>query len=622
MVSLRGLPDLVRLEILYALQCRVADQGRALPQHVRRLADEVRITGVESIIEEDLAGRIDPTGKADPARFARYAVDRVALAYADPETEVTKDRWDLRVFGRTGKLDFSDIRHGWLRDGVKRWVAVTMPRQRGQTTLQQRVRAMTVLSEVLASGPGGGHDPAVLSRGDVDRFLLRVQAMTVPDTDEPLSHYSKQHLVKSVGLIIREATALGFLPGLDPTFSFRRGDARWPVPDDEPGRALPAHVIAQLDEHLDLLYEVPGAKGGPAHRSRGVLGERIGAMAVLAYQLLKGTGRRLGEIASLRLTCLHVDETGKAVLVYDNHKAGRMSRRLPIAYTALVEAIRDQQRWVTDRFPTTPPERLWLLPRLFRNIDGTSHIGGNQLYIWIREWIATIPAIHAAPPPGSGDLVPFDRSAISPHAFRHTYAQTLADQGVAPSVLRDLMDHRNIDTTLGYYRVSETKKRHAMELLARHTVDHRGAMRPSREQTSREAQLREEISWVAVPMGKCSEPTNVRAGGQACPIRYQCAGCPHFESDPSYLPELRGYADELRKEREVLIAFGAAEWVITNVTGQLEVVVDHIRRHDALLETLSIDDRDAIEDAARAVRKIRQSIPVAFGRRHGTTADD
>ncbi|MGH9262532.1 MAG: tyrosine-type recombinase/integrase, partial [Acidimicrobiales bacterium] len=338
-------------------------------------------------------------------------------------------------------------------------------------------------------------------------------------------------------------------------------------------------------------------------------------MAVLAFQLLRGTGRRLGEIASLRLRCLDVDETGKAVLVYDNHKAGRMSRRLPIADMALVDAIRDQQRWVTDRFATTPPERLWLLPRPFRNLDGTSHIGGNQLYIWIHDWVAAIPSIHAAPPPGTGDPVPFDRSAITPHAFRHTYAQTLADQGVAPSVLRDLMDHRNIDTTLGYYRVSETKKRQAMELLARHTIDHRGAVRPSGEQSSRAAQLREEISWVAVPMGKCSEPTNVRAGGQACPIRYQCAGCPHFESDPSYLPELRGYADELRKEREVLVAFGAAEWVINNVTGQLEVIVDHIHRPEALLETLSIADRDAIDEASRTLRKVRQPVPVAFGRR-------
>lgn len=126
---------------------------------------------------------------------------------------------------------------------------------------------------------------------------------------------------------------------------------------------------------------------------------------------------------------------------------------------------------------------------------------------------------------------------------------------------------------------------------------------------------------MAVPMGKCSEPTNVRAGGQVCPIRYQCAGCPHFESDPSYLPELHGYADELRKEREVLIALGAAEWVIANVTGQLDVIVDHIRRHEALLETLGVEDRAAIEDASRTVRKVRQSIPVAIGRRHERTTD-
>ena len=92
---------------------------------------------------------------------------------------------------------------------------------------------------------------------------------------------------------------------------------------------------------------------------------------------------------------------------------------------------------------------------------------------------------------------------------------------------------------MGYYRVGETKKRDAMDLLARHTVDSRGTTRPSGGGRSRSAALAEQLSWVAVPMGKCSEPTNLRSGGQTCPIRYQCAGCPHFESDPSYLPELR-----------------------------------------------------------------------------------
>ena len=84
---------------------------------------------------------------------------------------------------------------------------------------------------------------------------------------------------------------------------------------------------------------------------------------------------------------------------------------------------------------------------------------------------------------------------------------------VQPSVLRDLMDHRSMSTTLGYYRVGETRKRAAMEALARHTIDNRGVARSVDGKSSQVARLNEQLSWVAVPMGKCSEPTNVRAGG-------------------------------------------------------------------------------------------------------------
>jgi hypothetical protein len=81
------------------------------------------------------------------------------------------------------------------------------------------------------------------------------------------------------------------------------------------------------------------------------------------------------------------------------------------------------------------------------------------------------------------------------------------------------------------------------------------------------------------------------------------------------LPELRSYADELRREREVLIAFGAASWVVANVTGQLDVIVEHVRAHEGLLHALSVEERHDIDDAARTLRKVRQSVPVAFGRR-------
>ena len=175
------------------------------------------------------------------------------------------------------------------------------------------------------------------------------------------------------------------------------------------------------------------------------------------------------------------------------------------------------------------------------------------------------------------------------------------------------MDHRSIDTTMGYYRVADARKREAMETLARYTVDNRGTVRPP--DAGPTAELAEQLSWVAVPMGKCSEPTNVRAGGQACPIRYQCAGCPHFQCDPSYLPELHAYADDLRTQREAMLAADAAGWSVEHLNRQLEVITTHIRTHEARLQHLRNEERTVIEDASSTLRKARQSIPVAFGQR-------
>jgi integrase len=612
-LSLRGLPELVRLELLYAIGCRVKEQVRTATGNMRRFVDELLASGVGSILEFDLA-RFDPTGNRDYGRFARFTVDRVSLAYGDTDSEQAAPVWDLRHFGHSGRLDFSRIGQQWLREATKSWAAAALA-SRNHQLVRSRVHAVAVLSTILAGGPGGGHNPAGLSRADVDRFLLRVRSAVSPVNGQPFSPRRAASIVEHCAFVLREARDMGLLGGLAPTFAIRRGDGGRNIPEEEPGRALPAHVVALLDAHLEMLRAVPGSAGGPAHRSLGVLGDHAGNMAVLAYLLLKGTGRRVGEVASLHLACLDVDEHAKPVLIYDNHKALRMGRRLPLADSALVEAIRAQQAWVTGRFPDTASADLWLLPRGTRNITGTAHVPAHQIAMWMRAWIGRIPRIDAGGLDGGGEPVPFERTLIHPHAFRHTYAQTLADQGVPAPVLRDLMDHRSIDTTLGYYSVGEAKKRAAMELLARHTVDNRGTARPLQGERSSAAQLREQLSWVAVPMGKCSEPANVKAGGGACPIRYQCAGCPHFDSDPSYLPELRVYADQLRREREAMIAVGAADWVVANVSGQLEVIVGHIRHHETLLERLPAGERALIDEASATIRKARQTVPVAFGRR-------
>lgn len=614
-LSLRGLPELVRLELAYAIGCRAAEQVIVVTGGMRPWIDQLRALGLGSVTEFDL-GLLDGLGDKAHVRFARFSVDVVALAYADAEAERGKDVWDLRLFGRPGRkrLDFRAIRQAWFREAAKAWAATTIGRI-GDAAMAHRVGSLSVLSAVLASGPGGGEDPTTLARSDIERFLARVRSPQFPTTKKPWGAKARAALVEDCSLILREARELGLLDGVGASFAFRRGDRAPRSTEEPPGRALPAAVVAQLDAQLEILAEVPGATGASRIATLGVLGERGGAMAVLAYRLLKGTGRRVGEVASLRLECLEVDEHGKDVLVYDNHKAARMGRRLPLADSALVGAVRAQQDWVRSRFSSTPTDQLWLLPRPHKNSDGTSHIDSGLINAWFRSWLARMSMIEAGPLDEHGSPVPFDKNVIKPHAFRHTYAQTMADSGVAPSVLRDLMDHRSLSTTLGYYRVGDARKRAAMELLARHTVDNRGVVRPLDSPPSGLAHLRESLSWVAVPMGKCSEPTNVRAGGQACPIRYQCAACPHFESDPSYLPELQVYADELRREREAMLAAGATTWAVDHVARQLEVIVDHIRTHKARLGDLEDVERVAIEEASATLRKARQSVPVAFGKR-------
>ena len=619
-LSLRGLPELLRVELLYAIGCRADDQVSVVTGGMRPWIDQLRAAGAGSVLEFDLPS-LDEIGDAHHVRFARYSVDRVRLAYADPDAERRRDAWDLRLFGLPGKrtLDFTTIRQPWLREATKAWTATTTGRV-GEGSLRHRVGSIAVLSAVLATGPDGGEDPAVLTRADAERFLARIHSPTFrPATGRALGAQARVAAVEECALMIREARSLGLLPTLGATFAFRRGDSRRSRIGEHPGRALPAHVIAQLDAQLDLLAEVPGCVGPARRATLGALGEHAGNVAVLAYQLLKGTGRRVGEIASLRLDCLDVDEYGKHVLVYDNHKAGRMDRRLPLADSQLVAAIRAQQAWVRQRFGHADRDPAWLLPRPHKNSDGSHHLSGHQILTWMRTWVERIPHIDAGPRDEHGEPVPLNRSAIHPHALRHTYAQTLADQGIAPSVLRDLMDHRSMSTTLTYYRVGDTRKRAAMETLARHTVDNRGITRPVRGEPSQVARLNEQLSWVAVPMGKCSEPTNVRAGGQACPIRYQCAGCAHFQSDPSYLPELRAHADDLRREREVMLSAGAADWVIDGVDRQLEVITGHVRTHEQLLDSIPESERVLIQDASTTVRKARQAVPIAFGRR---LADD
>jgi len=165
------------------------------------------------------------------------------------------------------------------------------------------------------------------------------------------------------------------------------------------------------------------------------------------------------EVASLRTHCLSRDTAGP-VLIYDNHKARRPGRRLPILQST-ADAIND---WVDVRSTILASSQEYLFP-------GTAivekHLSSNSLSSAIRTWVRGLETLTSDEIDANGDPLPFDRSKIHPYAFRHSYAQRHADNGTPVDVLRQLMDHRSIQTTGGYYTITADRKRSAIETSRR-----------------------------------------------------------------------------------------------------------------------------------------------------------
>jgi hypothetical protein len=314
-----------------------------------------------------------------------------------------------------------------------------------------------------------------------------------------------------------------------------------------------------------------------------------------------------------------IDELGQVraapVLIHDMPKVFVRGYRLPIDQGA-ADVIGAQQASMHERYPDTDTSLLALFPMTGKNPRGTKAGSVDAFCNHFRTWVDGLAELVG---PGGEN---YDRSDITAYSFRHTYAQRHADSGTPVEVLATLMGHKQITTTQGYYRVTQKRRRKAVDLLAALQVDHSGdRSRPTVERLLDTDHLRDAVGQVAVPFGICTEPTNVRAHGQACPFRHQCFGCTHFRSDPSFLPELHVHLGRLLGDRERLRAAAPQleEWARSQAIPSAEevgAVRRIIERCQRLLEDVAGDERAEIDQAMAVLRRGRAqldtSVPVRF----------
>ena len=159
--------------------------------------------------------------------------------------------------------------------------------------------------------------------------------------------------------------------------------------------------------------------------------------------------------------------------------------------------------------------------------------------------------------------------------------------------------------------VGDRRRRDAVDKVAALQFDRNGnrIWRDARTLLDSE-HARRAIGEVAVPYGRCTEPSNVQAGGGACPVRFRCAGCDHFRTDVSYLPDLTAHLDDLLRTRERLAAAidGVDDWARADATPTQQEITRIrrlITRINGDLDQTNDTHRVAIDEAVTVIRRHR-----------------
>jgi integrase len=440
-VIFKGLAEQVQLELLLGLQLRTDAGVRTLVTALRPVVAVLRRAEAASLA--DLDDSLIKQTRHDASVLGRYLVTAVRRATTTPDEERRKDVWDLAVLGLSRRLDFTPISQAWLRETAKRWAEEELPQRRGRQaakTCRDTVGVVGQLSACLReTRPDHGADPAVLGRRDIIAFTNR---LAHHERTGKISVKMRVQACRDARRFLTDIRAMGLTrpggiaAGLPDDFIMGRQDIPSEPDPDEQRRDLPSWVMQILDANLHALEE------------------RSGTDMRRMTELMMDTGRRPDEICQLRLDCLARDAHGKPVLIYTDSKNHRPNRRLPVA-EATARIIASQQADVRARFPGTAARDLPLFPRDRTNPDGSATYNEPAFTNTHRQWVNSIAHLLVTTVTGADGKQHeqvFDRLAVIPYAYRHSYAQRHADQGVPPDVLRDLLGHDKIGTTLGYYR--------------------------------------------------------------------------------------------------------------------------------------------------------------------------
>ncbi len=298
-------------------------------------------------------------------------------------------------------------------------------------------------------------------------------------------------------------------------------------------RYLPESVLAQLDQNSDAL---------PARYLPVVI-------------ILRASGWRISDVLCLRYDRCLEREGQTWWLVGDIQKTAILGHRVPI--TAEVADVIRVQAAIARTLPEQDNPKRYLFPSTYHTRWGKP-ISANAV---ADALTALVKERHVVGPDGK----PF---AIRAHAFRHTKAVELINNGMSPLMVQHWLAHLTYEMTEVYAQIKEETlvrewKQATANGVLRLTDDGPAILAAEEVIGTNELELayvRSNLDATRTDKGYCFKPKKM-----ACPyVEIACYSCRNWATTPDFLPEFETMERDLRFQIELGQRAGREHWVDKN----------------------------------------------------------
>jgi integrase len=473
---------------------------------------------------------------------------------ASLEMELARDRWDARNIPglryaphrNAHYIIFSDV-PGTFRPVVKEYVRFLLAAGRAAKTLAENAFYLGHFFAFFSQCYPGASTLGALSEKDVDAYILSLRARADARGWKKTDQQIWTHIHYLEGLLSYLERIQSPVKPMEPTSRIiwshhypRRDRSR-----SQQIKYIPQTVLNQLDTYLHSLPSV----------------------YIPIVILLRASGWRSSDVLYLkRDSCLEQDGE-KYWLVGDIQKTRILGHKIPIT-KEVAAVVLAQIAWVKQQYTEGENPKGWLFPASKKTPRKTPRfLNGNPLDArGVNQALNRLAAKHSIRDE-QGKLFHFRL-----HAFRHTKAVELINNGMSLMLVQQWMAHASPEMTLIYARILDETMHNQWEKTVQHGIvqfnDGRPVYVPGKKmltvlndpQTFDPERVRDSRHNTKLPVGNCVKPPKLICKFTELP----CFHCPAYVLTPEDLPALEAYEQQVLERITIGKQAGNAYWIEVN----------------------------------------------------------